>query len=97
MVLGEVGVNSWKDKATGEQRQDNQVKNWARVDRPIYKRKPPPTTDIGGEVLARAEPAPAIPVPATPPGTAGPSPPTPRRPTPPCLKRASWSGWTNRR
>jgi len=42
--------------------------------RPIHKHGPPPTTDTSGEVLARAEPAPAIPAPATPPGTAGPSP-----------------------
>jgi hypothetical protein len=41
--------------------------------RPIHKHKPPPTTDTSGEVLARAEPAPAIPAPATPAGTAGPS------------------------
>jgi len=42
--------------------------------RPIHKHGPPPTTDTSGKVLARAEPAPAIPAPATPPGTAGPSP-----------------------
>ena len=46
--------------------------------RPIHKHRPPPTTDTSGEVLARAEPAPAIPAPATPPGTAGPSPPDAR-------------------
>ena len=43
--------------------------------RPIHKHKPPPTTDTSGEVLARTEPAPAIPAPAAPPRTAGPSPP----------------------
>ena len=46
--------------------------------RPIHKHGPPPTTDTSGKVLARAEPAPAIPAPATPPGTAGPSPPDAR-------------------
>jgi len=50
--------------------------------RPMHKHKPPATTDTSapdasGEVLARAEPAPAIPAPAatsafTPPGPAGP-------------------------
>jgi len=41
--------------------------------RPIHKHRPPPTTDTSGEVLAKAEPAPAIPASATPPSTAGPS------------------------
>src|SRR6516164_4968385 len=57
--------------------------------RPIHKHRPPPTTDTSGDVLAKAEPAPAIPAPATRPGTAGPSSSTPGRPTPPCPKRAS--------
>src|ERR1700730_4502092 len=56
--------------------------------RPIHKHRPPPTTDTSGEVLARAEPAPAIPAPATPPGTAGPSPPDARATHSP-LPRAS--------
>ena len=56
----------------------SQASAWPPPSRPIRKHRPPPTTDTSGEVLARAEPAPAIPAPAAPPGTAGSSPPDAR-------------------
>ena len=32
VAMGEVTINSWKDRSTGENRQDSSVKNWARAE-----------------------------------------------------------------